>query len=47
MFMLSPTVMDAEIKRMVDTIQQKGYDARPIPGKQRTGLRYRRRPKAR
>ena len=27
---------DAEIQRVVDTIEEMGYQARPMPGKQRT-----------
>jgi 3-deoxy-7-phosphoheptulonate synthase len=35
---MSHDASDADIGRVVDTIREMGYDARPIPGKQRTAV---------
>ena len=35
---MNHTASDSDIGRVVDTIREMGYDARPIPGKQRTAI---------
>jgi len=35
---MSHTASDADIRRVITTIEEMGYDARPIPGRQRTAI---------
>jgi 3-deoxy-7-phosphoheptulonate synthase len=35
---MNHTASDSEVGRVVETIREMGYDARPIPGKQRTAI---------
>jgi len=35
---MSQTATDADIRRVITTIEEMGYDARPIPGRQRTAI---------
>src|SRR5690606_6459662 len=35
---MSHDATEEDIRRVIDTIEQMGYDARPIPGKQRTAV---------
>ena len=35
---MNHTASDADVRRVVDTIEEMGYDARPIPGRQRTAI---------